>query len=144
MRVVLDTDVLVAALRSESGASRQLLILGLDGKIELLVSVPLMVEYEAVLTRPEQLAASGLTVGEVGDVLDGLAGVITPVRLRFLWRPRLNDPGDEMVLETAVNGVADWLVTFNIRHLARAAQEFGIRAMRPSDALKEYRGDEKE
>ncbi|MEO8660611.1 MAG: putative toxin-antitoxin system toxin component, PIN family [Bryobacteraceae bacterium] len=144
MRLVLDTDVLVAALRSDKGASRQLVALALDRKIELLVSVPLMVEYQAVLTRPEHLTASGLTAADVNEILDGIAGAITPVRLRFLWRPKLSDPADEMVLETAVNGGADSLVTFNIRHLAVAARGFGIRVMRPADALKEYRRDEKE
>jgi len=96
-----------------------------------------MVEYEAVLTRPEHLAASGLTSRQVSEILDALAKVIFPVHLRFLWRPRLKDPADEMVLETAVNGQADRLVTFNVRHLAEAAREFGIRVMQPRDAWKE-------
>jgi putative PIN family toxin of toxin-antitoxin system len=137
LRLVLDTDVLVAALRSDRGASRQLLISALDRRIELLVSVPLMLEYEAVLTRPGHLEASGLTAAEVNEILDALAKVLTPVRLRFLWRPRLKDPADEMVLETAVNGGADRLVTFNMRHLAEAARDFGIWVLRPCDAWKE-------
>ena len=143
MRVVLDTDVLVAALRSDYGASRQLLISALDRKVEVLVSVPLMLEYEAVLTRPEHLEASGLTSSQVNAVLDALVKVSIPVPLRFLWRPRLKDPADEMVLETAVNGAAEWLVTFNLRHLASAAREFGIRAARPCDAQREVRRHEK-
>ena len=137
MRIVLDTDVLVAALRSSRGASRQLLISVLEGKFELLVSVPLMAEYEAVLTRPEHLRASGLTVAEVNALLDALAKVSVPVLFRFLWRPRLKDADDEMVLETAVNGAADRLVTFNTRHLAVAARQFGIQALLPRDAWKE-------
>ncbi len=143
MRLVVNADVLVAALRGDRGASRQLIVLILDRKIELLVSVPLMVEYEAVLTRSEHLDASGLVARDVNDLLDALAGVITPVRLRFLWRPKLNDPADEMVLETAVDGGADTLGTFNVRHLDAAAREFGIRVARPPDALKEYRRNEK-
>ncbi len=83
----------------------------LDRAFEVLVSVPLVLEYEAVLTRPEHLEASGLTAREVNEVLDALVKVATPVPLRFLWRPRLKDPADEMVLETAVNGAADWLAT---------------------------------
>ena len=142
VRLILDTDVMVAALRSHRGASRQLLISALDRKIELLVSVPLMVEYEAVLTRPEHLDAAGLTAIEVNEVLDALATAAVPVWLRFLWRPRVKDPGDEMVLETAVNGGADRLVSFNTRHLAAAAAEFGIRVIRPREAWKEYRRDE--
>jgi predicted nucleic acid-binding protein len=109
----------------------------------VLASVPLVVEYEAVLTRPEHLEASGLTSRQVNEVLDALVRVSTPVHLRFLWRPRLRDPADEMVLETAVNGEADWLVTFNLRHLAGAAREFGIRALRPCDAWREIRRHEK-
>ena len=137
MRVVLDTDVLIAGFRSDSGASRQLLLSAFDNKFETLVSVPLMIEYEAVLTRPDHLSASGLTEDEVNEILNAFAKVAIPVHLRFLWRPRLKDPGDEMVLETAVNGAADRLVTFNQRHLAVAAREFGIRVLFPRDMWKE-------
>jgi putative PIN family toxin of toxin-antitoxin system len=140
---VLDTDVLVASFRSGRGASRRLLIGAMDRAFEVLASVPLIIEYEAVLTRPEHLAASGLTVRQVNDILDALVKVSVPVHLRFLWRPRLKDPADEMVLETAVNGAADWLVTFNVRHLAGAARDFGIRVARPGDAWREIRRDEK-
>jgi predicted nucleic acid-binding protein len=119
------------------------LIGALDRRFEVLASVPLILEYEAVLTRPEHLEASGLTSRLVNDVLDAFVKVSIPVHLRFLWRPRLKDPADEMVLETAVNGAADWLVTFNLRHLAGAAQEFGIRVARPGDAWGEVRRDEK-
>jgi len=118
MRLVLDTDVVVAALRSDQGASRQLLLAALDRRIVIVASVPLMLEYEAVLTRPEQLAQTGLTVEETNAVLDALAALIEPVALRFLWRPQLKDPSDEMVLETAVNGLVDRLATFNVRHLS--------------------------
>ena len=135
--------MVVAALRSNQGASRQLLIGALDRAFEVVASVPLLIEYEAVLTRPEHLEASGLTTREINDVLDALVKVSVPVPFWFLWRPRLKDPADEMVLETAVNGEADWLVTFNVRHLAAAAREFGIRVMRPRDAWKEIRRYEK-
>lgn len=141
--MVLDTDVLVASLRSDRGASRQLLIGALEGVFEVLASVPLIVECEAVLTRPEHLDASGLTSRQVNEILDALVKVSIPVQLRFLWRPRLKDPADEMVLETAVNGEADWLVTFNVRHLAGPGSEFGIHVARPRDAWREIRGHEK-
>jgi putative PIN family toxin of toxin-antitoxin system len=143
LRLVLDTDVVVASLRSDKGASRQLLIGALDRAYEILASVPLIIEYEAVLTRPEHLAASGLTSREMNEVLDALVKVSVPVHFWYLWRPRLKDPADEMVLETAVNGEADWLVTFNVRHLAEAAREFGIRVLRPCDAWREIRRHEK-
>ena len=114
-----------------------MLLAALDRKIEMLASVPLMIEYEAVLTRPHHLEAAGLSVGETNAVLDALAAVSEPVPLRFLWRPRLKDPADEMVLETAVNGRADRLVTFNLRHLKPVAAEFGIRVGAPLEAWKE-------
>ncbi len=98
-----------------------------------------MLEYESVLCRPEHLAAMGLNIAEVEEFLDALAGAIEPVTMRFLWRPRLRDPGDEMVLETAVNGHADRLITFNVRHLAAAAKEFGIRVLEPGPAWREMR-----
>ena len=144
MRFALDTDVMVAALRSEQGASRQLLLAALDQQYTLVASVPLMLEYEAVLTRPEHLAAAGITQEEVGTILDALAEVIEPVRMAFLWRPRLKDPGDEMVLETAVDGYANCLVTFNLKHLGVAACEFGIRARTPGEACRELRRSQHE
>ena len=133
MRAVLDTDVMVAALRSGLGASRQLLLAALDRRFVMLASVALMLEYEAVLTRPEHLAAAGISADDASTVLDALAGVVEPVRLTFLWRPRLKDPADEMVLETAVTGAADCLVTFNLKHLGQAARRFGIRAVNPGE-----------
>jgi putative PIN family toxin of toxin-antitoxin system len=140
VRLVLDADVLVAAFRSGRGASRRLLLAALDRKFVILLSVPLMLEYEAVLKRREQLAAIVLTPQDVDAVLDALAAIIEPVQLRFLWRPRLRGAEDEMVLETAVNGRADRLVTFNLRDLGEAAREFGIRACRPGEAWGEIRG----
>ncbi len=140
LRIVLDTDVLVAALRSDRGASRQVLLAALEPKIVVLASVPLILEYEAVLTRREQLEMTGLTVAETNAVLDALAAVVETVTFHFLWRPRLKDPRDDMVLDTAVNGQADRLITFNMRHLAEAAREFGIRAVPPGELWRELQG----
>lgn len=136
---MLDTDVLVAALRSTRGASRQLLLGALDYRFELLLSVPLMLEYEAVLTRPEHLAACGLSGGEVERVLDDLASVARPVRLAFRWRPRLSDPNDDMVLETAVNGNADAIVTFNQRDFEETSRNFDCAVILPAVALQQIR-----
>jgi putative PIN family toxin of toxin-antitoxin system len=136
---VLDTDVIVAALRSGRGASRQLLLAALNRQYELLVSVPLIIEYEAVLTRPEHLIASGLSSAEVGRVLDDVAAVARPVRLAFRWRPQLPDPDDDMVLETAVNGGAHAIVTFNQRDFLPAAKRFECGVILPAAALEKMR-----
>jgi putative PIN family toxin of toxin-antitoxin system len=143
LRLVLDTDVVVAAFRSGEGASRQLLLAALDRKVLMLVSIPLMLEYEAVLKRPEHLDVIGVSSEEIDVVLDALASVIEPVKLQFLWRPRLKDPSDEMVLETAVNGQADRLVTFNLRHLRQPARQFGISVDLPGVIWREIRGRQK-
>lgn len=136
MRVVLDTDVLVAALQSRTGASRAVLDLAVDGRLTLLLSTTLMLEYEAVLSREERLRAAGLDAADVGSVLDALALVGRPVVFDYRWRPTGADADDELVLETAIAGMADVLVTFNLRHLRSAAARFGVAAMRPASLLR--------
>ena len=136
---MLDTDVMVAALRSDRGSSRQLLLAALNQQFELLLSVPLLLEYEAVLTRPQHLAACGLSGAEVGRVLDDLAAVARPVRLAFRWRPRLSDADDDMVLETAINGSASAIVTFNQYDFAPGAKGFNCAVILPATALQQIR-----
>lgn len=137
MRFVFDTATMVAAIRSEAGASRRLLTSVIKGRrLTLLVSVPLVLEYEAVMTRSEHLAASGLTVADIEEPIDGLVNVAEHVRLSFRWRPMVRDADDDMVLEAAVNGRADGIVTFNKRDFGMAAQQFGIAVMSPGEAIK--------
>lgn len=135
MKCVLDTDVLVAGLRSRTGASRRLLVLLHQGRFEAIASVATMLEYEAVLTRPENMKAFGLAVEEIERFLDSMSLLMTPVTPFFLWRPQLRDPADEHVLEVAVNGGADAIVSFNLRHFQTAAKRFGVVVLRPGDAL---------
>jgi putative PIN family toxin of toxin-antitoxin system len=136
MRVVLDSDVVVAGVLSPTGASRQLLIAAVDRRFELPISVPLILEWEAVLKRPEILRAAGGDQDDMDVVLDQLAAVGVPVDLHFLWRPRSQDPDDDMVLETAINGRADVIASFNVRHLAAAALWFGVTVQPPADVLR--------
>jgi putative PIN family toxin of toxin-antitoxin system len=135
MRLVVDTSVMVAAIRSDTGASRYLLVAALEGRLTMLVSVPLLMEYQAVMSRPEHLAASRLSPSDVEALLDAVAAVSEPVLLDFLWRPVLPDPDDDMVLETGVNGQADAIVTFNRRHFGPATKRFGIEVLLPADAV---------
>ncbi|MCC7241190.1 MAG: PIN domain-containing protein [Acidobacteria bacterium] len=127
--------VLVAAFRSDRGASRLLLTQALEGGFTLLASVPLMIEYEAVVTRPEHLEAANLSEPDAQAVLDAVAVVAEPVRLAFLWRPMLPDVDDDMVLETAINGQADMLVTLNRRDFKPAVGLFGVDIVSPAEAV---------
>jgi putative PIN family toxin of toxin-antitoxin system len=136
MRWVLDTAAMVAAIRSNLGASNRLLTAALERRVTLLVSTPMLIEYEAVMTRTDHLSASGLTADEVGVILDAVAAAAEPVRLAFLWRPAVRDPDDDMVLETAANGRADAIVTFNKRDFATVAERFGVQVLSPGEALK--------
>jgi putative PIN family toxin of toxin-antitoxin system len=139
MRLVLDTDVLVAAFRSERGASRELLIAALDERFVLLASTALWLEYKAVLTRRLHLTATGLSAAEVRDVLAALALVAEPVPIHFLWRPVLAHAEDEHVLDLAMNGRADMLVTFNQDDFVEASKTFQIEVVTPAAALQRLR-----
>jgi putative PIN family toxin of toxin-antitoxin system len=139
MRLVLDTDVIVAAFRSPTGASAALIELALDSRIELLVTVPLALEYEAVLKREEHLVATGMAIDLMDRRVRSLIAICNPVYRAFRWRPQLRDPADEMVLEAAVNGGADMLATFNQRDFGTAPAAFGIECLLPRDALEKAR-----
>jgi predicted nucleic acid-binding protein len=140
---VFDTSVMVAAFRSSRGASRQLLLGALAGRCQLLLSVPLLLEYEAVLTRAEQLSAIGIGRREVERVLDDVASIAKPVRLAYRWRAQLPDAKDDMVLETAVNGNADAVVAFNLKDFAPMSARFDCRVALPREALRELKGTTK-
>jgi len=139
LRIVFDTDVMLAAFHSATGASRALLLDMLDGHALLLLSTTLMVEYEAVLARPENLTKFGIGAGDLLAVLDELAAVCVPVAFDYRWRPGAADPDDDLVLETAVNGGADVIVSFNLADLTAGAAAFGIAVERPNDVLRRLR-----
>ena len=131
----MDTDAIVAAMRSPTGASAAILRKARQGKVALLLSVPLAVEYEAVCVRPEHQLAAGLSEQEVRTFVDAVIAIAEPVKIHYLWRPQLRDPSDEMVLETAVNGRANLLTTFNVRDYGTAPARFGIEVMTPREAV---------
>lgn len=134
--MVLDTDVLVAALRCPSGASAVLLRAALDETVTLLANVALVLEYEAVCARVEHMTAAGINAKQLEVFLDAVTALVEPVQSHFVWRPQLRDPADEMVLEAAVNGGAHAIVTFNRRDFGRVPAQFGIRVVLPRDALR--------
>jgi putative PIN family toxin of toxin-antitoxin system len=136
MKLVFDTSVMVAALRSPTGASAELLRMARYEKFGVLISVSMILEYEAVLKRHEHLSAAGLTAADVDDVLDAFCMFAEPVINHFRWRPVLSDPDDDLVLEAAVNGAADAIVTFNVADFQRAKTMFGIDVERPGETLR--------
>jgi putative PIN family toxin of toxin-antitoxin system len=136
-RVVLDTSIIVAGLRSRSGASNAVLRLVAEGRLTPSGTVALFLEYEDVLKRAEQRLAHGLSLEDVDGFLAALASASEAVEVHFQWRPQLSDAGDEMVLEAAVNGRADALVTHNVRDFLPAALGFGLHVVRPGEILKE-------
>jgi putative PIN family toxin of toxin-antitoxin system len=133
-RIVLDTCVLVSALRSNRGASFQLLKLVGRGHFELSVSVPLVLEYESATKRISR--SVGLKHSDLDDIIDYLCKVAEHRQIHFLWRPFLRDPIDDMVLELAVESESDYIVTHNMRDFAGITR-FGVEAITPGGFLRE-------
>jgi putative PIN family toxin of toxin-antitoxin system len=138
MRVVLDSSVLVAALRSRRGASFALLESLRAGQFEIAVSVPLVLEYEAVLLRHS--GELGLSTADAVGVVDFLCAVGHRQEIHFLWRPALNDPRDEFILELAVAAQCASIVTHNVRHFS-GARTFNIQVVTPAEFLRVPRED---
>jgi putative PIN family toxin of toxin-antitoxin system len=132
-RIIFDTNVLISALRSQLGASYALIERIGMGEFEFCISVPLMMEYEAVAKRMHR--SLGLTLTEIDDILDYLCLEGRTQQIYYLWRPVLTDPGDDMLLELAVASSASIIVTHNTAHF-EGTRSFGIRAMKPKDFLK--------
>jgi putative PIN family toxin of toxin-antitoxin system len=136
MRIVLDTNVIVAGLRSRLGASFRILSdIGTES-FEIALSVPLVLEYEDALAR---LVGEGLLEpGDVDTVLDYLCSVSHQQRIFYLWRPFLRDPSDDMVLELAVAAKCALIVTHNQRDFA-GCEAFGVQAVLPGSFLRRTR-----
>ena len=109
------------------------------GEIEVAVSVALVLEYEAVLKRPEHLLAAGASLAKAELTVDSLIRVGKPVFVDYRWRPQTRDAADEMVLEAAINAKADAIITFNRRDFGSAPGRFGIECWLPGQALEKVR-----
>jgi putative PIN family toxin of toxin-antitoxin system len=133
-QIVVDTNVLYAALRSRRGASYRLLSQVDSGKFQTNLSVPLFMEYEDVAKRLPLPGA--LRSEDIDAVLDYLCQVSNKWQIHYLWRPTLPDPKDEMILELAVASNCDSIVTFNVSDF-RGADKFGVRALTPHAFLTE-------
>ena len=134
MKIVIDTNALFAALKSRRGASYKLVSLLPSERFSLAISVPLIIEYEDVLRRAK-LPAS-ITQEHICDFIDFLCHVGDQHDIFFLWRPFLPDPTDDLVLEVAVAGGCDAIITYNKRHF-KNVQKFGLRILDPREFLTE-------
>jgi len=137
MRVVLDTSVIVSALRSNRGASNRLLQMAYLRSFQILATPALFLEYEEVLGREEQRDVHGMSPRVMSDFLIGLAAIIEPVRVYYQWRPQMQDTDDEMVLESALNGRADVIATHNVKDFLAAAAKFQVRIVTPASLVSE-------
>ena len=131
MKIVIDTNVVVAGLKSRNGASFQVLSrIGTD-EFDIGLSVPVLVEYEMVLKRME---FPHLTDQDIENFLDYFCAVADNRDIFYLWRPYLKDPKDDMILEIAVASQAEYIVTFNLRDFSNIAP-FGVNAITPQQLL---------
>jgi len=136
VRCVLDTNVVVAALRSPTGASAALLMAARHSTLTMLATVALALEYEATCRLAEHRLAAGLSLSEVDLFIDAVLAMVEPVEPHFLWRPQLRDPADQFVLEAAINGRAVAIVTFNRRDFGAVPIRFGIEVLTPGETLR--------
>jgi putative PIN family toxin of toxin-antitoxin system len=134
-QIVIDTNIFVSALRSQHGASYKLFILLNSGKFEINLSVPLAIEYEEASKR--LVGKKGdLKVSDIDDILDYVCSVAHRRIIYFLWRPFLNDPKDDMVLELAVSAGCEIIVTYN-KDDFKGVEQFGIRVLTAQEFLQE-------
>jgi putative PIN family toxin of toxin-antitoxin system len=132
---VLDTSALIAALRSSKGAASEVVRLILRQRIVLLLDYKLACEYRDVIFRPEHLSALDISKSEAEELIKHLEDVSEPVEIIFRNRPMSVDPDDDMVLDVAINGLADVIVTNNIRHFHLPARRFKVQVLTPREFL---------
>lgn len=132
-QIVVDTNVLLAGLRSQRGASYKLLTMLNDSRWQVNVSTTLIFEYEEVLKRErEQL---GLSIKDIDNLLDGICNIANKRSIFYLWRPAARDADDDFLIDLAVESQADFIITFNQRDL-QEAKKFGIKVVKPKQFLK--------
>lgn len=133
-QIVIDTNVLVAGLRSRRGASYRLLLLLNDQRWQVNVSTALVFEYEEVLKR--EMQALKLSLEEIDAIVGGICSIASQRNIFYLWRPMTGDPDDDFLLELAVEAQADFIITYNQRDL-QIAERFGIKVISPKQFLQQ-------
>lgn len=123
-RVVIDTNIFVSALLNPNGAPREVLRLALKGEITPIFGASLFSEYEDVLARQDLFAQSPLDEVERAYLFNGILSLSEWVRIYYLWRPNLTDEGDNHIVELAVAGGAEAVITANLRDFASSELSF--------------------
>jgi len=133
LEVVIDTNVLVSALKSKRGASFKVLTLIGQSKFDINLSVQLILEYEDVAKR--LIGETALNEEDINDILDYICSVSNRREIFYLWRPFLKDPKDDMVLELAVTSNCNMIITYNKKDFKGVEKYFGIRVLSPKELL---------
>jgi uncharacterized protein len=140
MIIVVDTSVFVSALISGTGASREVIRRCLQGRYLPCMSLALFAEYRDLLGREALFANCPLNAAERVELFQAVMAVSRMTEIYYLWRPNLMDEGDNHVLELAVAGRAEAIVTHNRADFEKSQLKFPeIRILAPADLLKEDR-----
>lgn len=131
--IVIDTNVIVTALRSNKGASFKLISLLKYNKFTINISVPLILEYESILTR--EINNLNLNLKDIEIFIDYICKISKKYKIHYLWRPFLKDPKDDFILELAYTSESDFIITFNKKDF-KGVNQFGIEVITPQEFLK--------
>jgi len=138
MLIVVDTNVLIAGLRSGGGASRSILRRCIEGRVQPLFGTALWLEYEDVLAR--QIHELDVDAADCQAVLAALAASGQWVSVYFGWRPNLRDESDNHLVELAIAGGAECIVTHNIKDFRRSELAWPrLRIVDPARFLEEVK-----
>lgn len=136
-KIVIDTSVLISALIGKAGPAREIIRLSLSGQVKPLISTALFLEYEAVSNRRKIKELCPLTETEVNELLAAFFSVCEWVQIHYLWRPNLNDESDNFLIELAVAGNANSIITNNLKDLRNAELQFeGLKVLAPEEYLR--------
>ncbi|WP_339381460.1 putative toxin-antitoxin system toxin component, PIN family [Brasilonema bromeliae] len=133
-QIILDTNVLLAGLRSSRGASYKLLTMLNNNRWQLNISTALVFEYEEILKREQ--TQLGLSLEDIDNIIEALCAIANKRKIFYLWRPMLNDPDDDFLVDLAVESQADYIITYNQKDL-QPAEKFGIKVVTPKQFLQE-------
>ncbi len=136
-QIILDTNIIYSAVRSNVGASYKLLMMMASDVFEINVSTSLVLEYEEILKRPDNNIT--LSHEKIDDILDYICAIANKRRIHFSWRPLLADPDDDFLLELAVECDCDFIVTYNVRDFY-PIKDFGIKVVTPREFLRIIEG----